>query len=673
MEFKPPISVSFAWDYSDNENVKPIIEQLKKYLSRDIDKPFSRGLEVPLFFFVSLENEAPLNFPKTEAEKNLVIIFTSLNTVSNDDWNSYLIELNKNKDFLLIPIALDKHGLKHSEKLDGVNFLRRYDWPNENLNLHTVLYVLHEIFRFGFNYQTEHKHGLESSIKIFLSHAKSDASAISISKSIKSFLDSTNLNQFFDTSSISPGFSFEKEIREHLVNSTLLAILTDNYSSRYWCQKEIITAKDLDRPVVILNALEVYEDRCFPELSNCPVVHTHFQHEITTDDILVCLITCMVESLRQMHTYENLQNYQKCGWLDADAQILTKPIDYKKAIINLDKGINKYCYPDPPLYYDELSWLKQLGISAFTPLWNEDKRYSLHGLKIGISISETSDVNCQGVESSLPDDILIKLSQEIARQFITRSAALLYAGDLRPGGYTEFILNEALILKSKERDLDCTIENHLAWPLQLMQPEEVKVWLAQYFGLVKFKKHSPPPCLGIDSNVPIYPTTIENKFIWSRCLTEMRKITIDKSDVRVCAGGKRSGYKGAMPGVLEEVLLSIRKRLPIYLFGGFGGIVQDICELIQNNVVRDTLTEEWQAQHNDGYEELQLYSERNGKKACYKNIIEEISNVSLKQLAADAFLTEKEYAKLMTTTFIDEANYICLKGLENMKKVSADD
>lgn len=52
------------------------------------------------------------------------------------------------------------------------------------------------------------------------------------------------------------------------------------------------------------------------------------------------------------------------------------------------------------------------------------------------------------------------------------------------------------------------------------------------------------------------------------------------SDARVVIGGRVEGYKGAMPGIAEEVLLSLKAGKPIFLVGGFGGCTRDLAETL---------------------------------------------------------------------------------------------
>jgi hypothetical protein len=50
---------------------------------------------------------------------------------------------------------------------------------------------------------------------------------------------------------------------------------------------------------------------------------------------------------------------------------------------------------------------------------------------------------------------------------------------------------------------------------------------------------------------------------------------------RVLIGGKRVGFLGEMPGLLEEALLALNAEQPLYLAGGFGGVTLDILRIVR--------------------------------------------------------------------------------------------
>jgi hypothetical protein len=90
--------------------------------------------------------------------------------------------------------------------------------------------------------------------------------------------------------------------------------------------------------------------------------------------------------------------------------------------------------------------------------------------------------------------------------------------------------------------------------------------------------HGRIACLDVGGNVMApEPPPAELR---AQSLTSMRKYLIANTDARVFAGGKRSAFTGAAPGLLEEAIMAVRARQPIYLAGGFGGITLDIARTL---------------------------------------------------------------------------------------------
>ena len=72
-------------------------------------------------------------------------------------------------------------------------------------------------------------------------------------------------------------------------------------------------------------------------------------------------------------------------------------------------------------------------------------------------------------------------------------------------------------------------------------------------------------------------------------------------------------------------------------------------------------------EQNEGYGELQSYANQFNKKIQYDELMVTLSSTSIDQLAAISGLSEEDYKQLMTTQFIDEVIYLCLKGLKQVK------
>ena len=663
--FLPPLALNFIWHPEDVGNVQSILDCLRKNFSRDKDKPFSREINLPLFFYSSQDsNEIPASHPELLARHNLIFIFTSINTLGIPKWKKYiegLVTENTN----LIPVAIDKMGLKHNGSLSNLNCIRAFDWDSENKELSALLFLSHEICRFGIDI-VPGEIGGNSSVRLFISHAKSGDIGRQYAEQIKRFIDETNMKRFFDANEISPGFKFDEEIEKHIECSTFLAIENDTYSSRYWCQKEILSAKKFNRPMIAINCLSNYEDRVFPGASNIPRINVGNETPLSSRDILRVLSHAMIETIRHRYSLEMLEVYKAEGWIDQESELIARPLEIRQSLDFIENKKRKICYPDPPIYIDESDWHEALGVDAYTPLWSNTNNLKLQSFRVGISIS---DIEYDGfVSNHLHSDHLTRLLQDISRHLLSRSAVLLYGGDLRQNGFTEFILEEAIILRERLNDIDIHIENHLAWPLYISS-EDTVAWRAKYSNVMKTKEYNIPDDvvdgITIDSFLP--PSTPENLYVWSRCLTEMRERLIESSQARICVGGQLSGYKGKMPGVLEEILIAHRLEKPLFLLGAFGGVVGEVCNAIIDKNIPETLSENWQVNRNNSYYNLQKIAKEKGNHCNYESIGNVLKNIGIEKLSQRSGLEVLDYKRLMLSPFTDECVHLIIKGISNLQ------
>lgn len=671
-DYNPPLAIHFIWNPADEDSVSKILDSVRSNFARDIDRPFSRGLNIPLFFYSSENpNNSPIDLPKQHAAKDVVFIFTSVNTIGRPSWELYINQIPNSETFRAVPIAIDKNGLGHGRcgRLKDLNFLRFYDWKGEFQEQRAILSMAHEIYRYSYNQIDAKNCGKQFSIKIFLSHSKAGDTGRLHAEEIYKYIDNTNMSRFFDATEISPGFKFDEEITKHIQESTLVAIGSDAYSSRYWCQREIICAKQNKRPIISVDCLQDFEDRIFPEESNVPCVHVSSKTPISECDILRILTATILETIRHNHALASLKYYQDQKWIDKDCELISRPPEIRQIIEVKSCGKHEICYPEPSIYPEEADWISSLEVNAFTPLLEKKEDKIFDDWRIGISISDCPKDHFS--TSHLHADQIKRLSQDIARHMLARSGTIIYGGDLRKDGFTQFILDEAIALKNRLNTDNIHVQNHLAWPLYISDLDIV-AWRAKYNGVIQTIEHDIPCDIrnDIDKTVSLAPSGTENKYIWSRCLTSMREGSIEKSDIRICAGGKVMGYKGKMPGVLEEIMIAMEKRKPIFLLGGFGGVVEEVCKTITNKTITEPLTEHWQITNNAGYFDLQERAKQKELNADYSNIKFFLENISINQLAISSGLNVDDYQRLMESPFVDECVYIVIKGLKALVDAS---
>lgn len=667
--FKPPLAVHLIWHPSDNDIASPILEAVSKNLSRDTSRPFSRNLNIPIFLYSSNSpNAIPDVFPEELAERNVVFVFTSVNTMGHDSWYDYIRYIPHTASLRLVPVALSREGLKHGEdgSLKNLNFIRAYEWQEATIAQYAVLFLAHEIYRHGFVEIKEDDKGKSSSITIFLSHAKSGDTGRCHAESIKHFIDNTNMSHFFDATEISPGFKFDDEIIRHIRESTLVSIGSDIYSSRYWCQREILCAKENERPMIVVDCLEDYEDRVFPAASNVPCVHVSPVAPLSESDILRVLTATILETIRHRHALKSLKFYQVKDWIDTECALYARPPEIHQLLALKAEGKTKdICYPEPPIYSEEADWHRQLDINTYTPLWSTSENLSLKDYRIGISISDVpNDGYC---ENHIPVSQLTRLAQDLARHILARAGTIIYGGDLRKNGFTEFILEEAIALNNRLNTDKIHVENHLSWPIYKTDTEMI-AWRSSYKAIMNTVEYPVPFDIAgvIDKDKFLSPTTSQNKYYWSRCLTDMRINSINSSHARICAGGKLFGYNGKMPGVLEEILIAIEKKQPVYLLGAFGGVVAEVCKVLNGKPYPDQLTEDWQVTHNEGYVDLQLIARAQCMHTDYEQIKTTLTGIDISIFSSNAGLSREKYIRLMNSPFMDECIYLIIQGLKKL-------
>lgn len=659
-----PLSIALIWNKDDQSSIEEYIEHITEMLSRDRDRPFSRTINLPIFYYSNLEeNEIP-SLPNLKSEKILIYVFVGINSVVSVEWRDYIGSLYNIKNAKVVPIALDKYAYKISDKVQAYNFIREYELDSCKKQ-QLFISMVHEIYRYGFNEKKE-PISKNSALKIFLSHAKDGKNGLHIAKQLKRLIDDSTLTRFFDSNDIAPGYRFDDEIINNIKESSVIIINSDIYSSRYWCQREIQTAKELERPIIEVDLIDEAMDRKFPFAGNVPVIRVNaIEGKVEEEDLYRILENIMLESIRFNYADEKLELLKLK--MPGNVKKMCRPpemIDVSKIIRKNSNKIelkyNKIIYPDPPIYSEEIEFFQKLGIEICTPI--EYEKNGLSGKKVGISISdpEINEIKSNGQNESH----LLRLSQYMANYILGRGATLIYGGDFRKGGYTEQLLQEAQILKDRLKTKNIYLKNYVAWPIYLADTLETKKWIAKYCDLLEIKE------IPIDETVSdlietnkrfLTPDTVDNCYVWSKSLTKMRYEMIKDCNARICAGGKKIGYKGKMSGILEEIIIASELGCPLYLLGGFGGIVHDVCELLQNNKCTDSLTEEWQVSFNKGYKELlQKYKERD-EEIKYLELQEKMKCINLNN-----GLTMKENEILFNTVYVDEAVQLVLKGLQSI-------
>lgn len=290
------------------------------------------------------------------------------------------------------------------------------------------------------------------------------------------------------------------------------------------------------------------------------------------------------------------------------------------------------------------------------------RKFLLKEKTIGISISESDNLCQLGYGVTHLKDVMI----EVAKYLLSLGGKLAYGGDMRTGGFTKLMFdlllhyNADAKLHPNERFF-----NYLAWPISLNLSIEERAKLKHN---VTFKLVNPPSDLNINKDVFLPPDSPDNLYIWSQCLTKMREDMALDCDARIFIGGRSKEFKGKCPGVLEELLISLEKKQPIYLVGAFGGITKDATDIL-DGIKRASFTNEYHLKNKQYEEFFKLYhSIQSTDIIDYAIYFDVIRKVGFEGLSRFNGLSITDNRRLSVTPHINEIIFLIIKGLTNVFK-----
>jgi len=221
-------------------------------------------------------------------------------------------------------------------------------------------------------------------LKVFISHTKHDvADSQRVSKliaQVRSRIDgASRLGSFFDSNALQPGEDWAEHLREGTSRMALLALRTDLYASREWCQREMLLAKRHGVPVVVLDALERGEERgsfLMDHVTRVPVRANESGWEDQHIDIGLARLVdaCLQRELwrRQSKSTNVPQNFQVDWWSAQAPEPATLVAWLSSAAardaapgtaVRVAAADRQLCilHPDPPLGPEECDVLERIA------------------------------------------------------------------------------------------------------------------------------------------------------------------------------------------------------------------------------------------------------------------------------------------------------------------------
>jgi hypothetical protein len=208
----------------------------------------------------------------------------------------------------------------------------------------------------------------------------------------------------------------------------------------------------------------------------------------------------------------------------------------------------------------------------------------LVGCVVGLSISESD----QSAERGFPVWQVNRATLQVVAALFGQGVGVIFGHDWREDGVMEAVHGFArqmqpLVPLSPEEVAASgqpLLRNLLPWP---DKPSLSSDDLERLASTLRVERAGLPVELGgyegealsRSPDDPLY------RYLRARGLTHLRRRLNDEAGARLCIGGRTSGSAGRFPGVIEEALLAIQSRKPLYLAGFLGGATQQVINAIE--------------------------------------------------------------------------------------------
>jgi hypothetical protein len=375
--YKAPLHIFVLWHPKFKQGLK-FAEDIYSQYTRRILEPLARGIGIPVFFRSNaLKGEYPTQIDLSQAENNAIVILVDDNAVI--EWREYIDNINSQVeadtgDNRIFPVSLTANFAKAGENIAKRNFIRLHTEKNSFDKRSKLLLsqLTHELCRMLLDKpriaekQNSTTKLSPAPVSLFISHAKRDGEQIAVK--IKAYTDAHKaMETFFDRVDIASGFKFKEEIEGNIEKSALLVVQTDSYSSREWCRWEVLNAKKVGKPVVVINAIEEGEERSFPYLGNVPTIRwKKISNKRESEQIERILNFGLYEILRYIYTEMYLTSLNRLNSITGTKRpkILSSPPELltllEKSVDTKTKG-KIVIYPDPPLTAEEMKLLNEVS------------------------------------------------------------------------------------------------------------------------------------------------------------------------------------------------------------------------------------------------------------------------------------------------------------------------
>jgi len=208
-------------------------------------------------------------------------------------------------------------------------------------------------------------------LNVFISHTKRHSPdeapdhVDDLVERVRDAIGDTHLRPYFDAADVQPGSSWDDELRTNAASSALLAIRTDLYAGREWCQREFLIAKQAGMPIVTLNAVTRAEERGSFVMDHVPSVGYRDYDNTSRRNSIEEALNLLVDGALRRAIWGIQKEYLHTIGFDWVPLHAPEPVTLIPWLIDnraraVSDGRVLIMHPDPPLGRDETNLVDQL-------------------------------------------------------------------------------------------------------------------------------------------------------------------------------------------------------------------------------------------------------------------------------------------------------------------------
>jgi hypothetical protein len=447
--------------------------------------------------------------------------------------------------------------------------------------------------------------------QLFISHAKADV--VATGNAAKLLHDHVTQNStgkaFFDSVTLLSGDGLAEQIEADAGRGVFVMIRGDAYSSRAWCQRELLIAKRHRIPSIAVEVLTHGEPRSLSFGGNCPTFVWDDTNQTAAGDIAR---RAMVEGVRAALFLLEGRRVCELAELPEDTVVMSRPPELLDVESLRRAGPTLVLHPEPELSLFERQVLHgsyprlrlATPTSAYSNLLDRSFQAPLAGMQVALSLSDSPDVGgINGTTAEHVEDATVALARTLA----SAGAGIAYGGDFRTNGFTPLLIELLQAYNQTSSTPAQLLHAYLGVPLDPGDAQDL-AFTAHHLG--RFGDLAKEVLLDTWSktDVEAWPAPAKAALYFS----DMRRLMALQTQALVVIGGQavpknsnpaRSGYGGRYPGGVEEAWRALEAGCPLYVVGGFGGAAELVSALLLGRDTPERLCEEtWQ--HEPWFEEL---------------------------------------------------------------------